>query len=161
MRRGQLIHAIPLAFVSEIWFRNGSEKTIFAAIARIGFPTPSPTPPKRVRSLKSVAWSVLFTLRAKLVKRSVILGAESDCHFLDMLAIFGESSVHRKRLLPLLCKKCDDAERHTRSRLDILHFFCFVFSKLCSILTFHEYCIYFIVRHHHHLYVWVLGTSLL
>ncbi|KAF8645080.1 hypothetical protein AX16_008138 [Volvariella volvacea WC 439] len=44
-----------------------SERTIFAAIARIGYPAlpPASPPPKKTRKLKSVAWMMIFMSRAR------------------------------------------------------------------------------------------------
>ena len=50
-------------FTNEVGIR--SEQTIIAALARIGFPTRPPAPTRRGRSLKSIAISVVFILRAR------------------------------------------------------------------------------------------------
>jgi hypothetical protein len=42
-----------------------SEKTVVAALARIGFPAQLPKPPAKYRSLKSVTLSIIFIIRAK------------------------------------------------------------------------------------------------
>ena|ERR1700722_10548782 len=44
---------------------SGSEQNILLSISKIGFLVPSPPPPKAVRSLKSAALCVLFTLYTK------------------------------------------------------------------------------------------------
>ena len=44
---------------------GSSEQTIFASIARIGFPVAFPQPCKKVRKLKSLALMVIFLTRVK------------------------------------------------------------------------------------------------
>ena len=94
-----------------------SEKTIFASIARIGFPAPPSSTRQKPCTLKSVAVAIVFLLRAKWVWR---ISQNSLSHLSNSGAqvSHGETSPHPKKLSPPHCRKFGNEEPQNQPTLN-------------------------------------------